>query len=112
MILVLVLVLIPKSMLMLIRKLARHDHVDALIIMAVVITVMVMMTVMLMKLTMVMMRAIIDMVMITRVTLRRLRRCSCGALVTVCRARSRRQLLDVRKICLIFVPCLICETLL
>ena len=58
---------------------------------------MVMMTLMLMKLTMVMMRAIIDMVMITRVTLRKLRRCSCGALVTVCRARLRAQLLDVCK---------------
>ena len=53
---------------------------------------------------------IVIMVMITRVTLRRLRRCSCGALATVCRARLRRQLLDVRKICLIFVPCLISET--
>ena len=87
----LVLVLILKSML--IRKFARHGHVNALIIMG-RMTVMVMMIVMVM-LIMVMMRAIIVMVMITRVTLRRLRRCSCGALVTVCRARLRRQLLDV-----------------
>ena len=71
-------------------------------------TVMVMRTVVVMVI--VMMRAIIEMVMITRVTLRRLRRCSCGALVNVCRARLWRQLLDVRKMCSIFVPCLISET--
>ena len=95
---------------MLIKKFTRHDHVDALdMVIMVMMTVMVM-VIMMIVMIMVMMRVIIEMVMITRVTLRRLRRCSCGALVTVCRARLRRQLLDIRKICSIFVPFLISKT--
>ena len=84
---------------MLIKKFARHDHVDDLnmVMMTVMMTVMVLMAVMvgvmlMIVMIMAMMRAIIVMVMTNRATLRKLRRCSCGALVTVCTARFEEKI--------------------